>query len=148
MKTMLSTFSFGMALSALLVITTFVTTASFSSVIQADAVEDGIAARIQAVGNVCIEGEECAKALTVAAAGPRSDEDIYNTGCLACHTSGAAGAPKFRNAADWSARLSQGLDTVYANAINGKGGMPAKGLCPTCSDDEIKSVVDYMIEGL
>lgn len=143
MKTMLSTFKFGMALSALLVLTV-----SFSSVLQADAVEDGIASRIQAVGTVCIEGDDCAKAITVAAAGPRSVEDIYNTGCLACHTSGAAGAPKFRNAGDWSARLSQGLDMVYGNAINGKGAMPAKGLCSNCSDDEIKSVVDYMIEGL
>lgn len=122
--------------------------ASFSTMLQAGSVEDGIASRIQAVGTVCIEGEDCAKALTVAAAGPKAADEVYNTGCLACHASGAAGAPKFRNAADWSTRLAQGLDTVYSNAINGKGGMPAKGLCPSCSDDEIIAAVDYMIEGL
>lgn len=112
--------------------------------------EDVVAERIKSIGDVCVEGDDCAKSLTVASAGgaAKSAEDIYNTGCAACHTSGAAGAPKYRNAGDWADRLSAGLDTVYSNAINGKNGMPPKGLCPSCSDDEIKSAVDYMIEGL
>ncbi len=135
-------------ISAALMAVTFAITATFSALIQAGAVEDRIIERISAVGSVCIEGEDCAKSLTVAAAGPKSAEEVYNTGCLACHASGAAGAPKFRHAADWTERLAGGMESIYANAINGKGGMPAKGLCPTCSDDEIKAAVDYMIEGL
>ena len=119
-----------------------------SAVLQAGSVEDGIVSRIHAVGSICIEGEDCAKALTVAAAGPRSAEDVYNKGCLACHASGAAGAPKFRIAADWTARLALGTELLYSNAINGKGAMPARRLCPNCSDDEVKAAVDYMIEGL
>ncbi len=119
-----------------------------SAVLQAGSVEDGIVSRIHAVGSICIEGEDCAKALTVAAAGPRSAEDVYNKGCLACHASGAAGAPKFGIAADWTARLALGTELLYSNAINGKGAMPARGLCPNCSDDEVKAAVDYMIEGL
>lgn len=110
--------------------------------------EDSIAERVAPVGEVCLQGEECAASLQVAAAGPRSGEDVYNSACLACHASGAAGAPKFRLAEDWTARLSAGIDTVYANAINGKGAMPAKGLCGNCSDDEVKAAVDHMIEGL
>jgi len=86
--------------------------------------------------------------LLLAAAGPKSGEEVYNSSCLACHSSGAAGAPKFRNAGDWAGRLAAGLDTVYANAIAGIGAMPAKGLCMSCSDDEIKASIDYMIEGL
>ena len=119
-----------------------------STVLQAGSIEDGIVSRIHAVGSVCIEGEDCAKVITVAAAGPRSAEEVYNKGCLACHTSGAAGAPKFRNADDWSGRLAIGMEALYSNAINGKGAMPARGLCPNCSDDEVKAAVDYMIEGL
>jgi cytochrome c5 len=111
--------------------------------------EDALIERIKPVGTVCVEGDDCAKSLTVAQAGAaRSAEEIYNTGCLACHATGAAGAPKFRDAADWEPRLAAGKEALYGNAINGKGGMPPKGLCPACSDDEIKSVVDYMIEGL
>ena len=109
--------------------------------------DNGIAERIKAVGTVCVEGESCADNLTIASAGPKSGEEVYKT-CAACHASGAAGAPKYRNADDWAGRLSAGLDTVYANAINGKGAMPAKGLCMSCSDDEVKAAVDHMIEGL
>jgi len=114
----------------------------------AGSVEDGIAERIQPVGSVCIKGDNCAKNLTVAATGPKSGEEVYNGSCLACHASGAAGAPKFRNADDWAGRLTAGLDVLYASAISGKGGMPAKGLCMTCSDEELKAAVDHMIEGL
>ena len=114
----------------------------------ATSIEDGIIDRIKPVGSLCIEGEACAAALQTAASGPRSAEDVYNTGCAACHASGAAGAPKFRNAGDWAARLGKGLDTLYANSINGIGAMPARGVCATCSDDEVKAAVDYMIEGL
>lgn len=111
-------------------------------------VEDSIVERIKPVGTVCVAGDDCAKGLTLAAAGPRSGEEVYNSACLACHASGAAGAPKYRIKADWTARLAAGLDTVYANAINGIGAMPAKGLCGNCSDDEIKAAVDHMIKGI
>ena len=114
----------------------------------AGTVEDGIISRIQAVGDICIEGHACAEALVAAPTGPRSAEEVYNSGCMACHTSGAAGAPTFRDAAAWSTRLVKGLDTLYSNAINGIGAMPAKGLCPTCSDEEIEIAVDYMLEGI
>ena len=111
-------------------------------------IEDGIISRIQAVGATCLAGQACAEALVVAPTSPRSAEDVYNSGCMACHTSGAAGAPKFRDVADWSNRIGQGLDALYLNAINGKGAMPAKGLCPSCSDKEIQIAVDYMLEGI
>jgi cytochrome c5 len=114
----------------------------------AGTVEDGIAERIQPVGTVCVKGDDCASNLSVAAAEAKSGEEIYNTSCLACHASGAAGAPKFRDAAQWAPRLAAGLESLYTNSINGMGAMPAKGLCMACSDEELKSAVDYMIEGL
>jgi len=119
-----------------------------SAVTTAGPVEDGIISRIQAVGDICIEGHACAEALVVAPSGPRSAEEVYNSGCMACHTSGAAGAPMFRDAGAWSTRLAKGVDMLYSNAINGIGAMPAKGLCPTCSDEEIEIAVDYMLEGI
>ena len=50
------------------------------------------------------------------------------------------------DAAAWEPRIAQGIDTVYDHAINGFNAMPPKGTCADCSDDEIKAVVDYMIE--
>jgi cytochrome c len=41
--------------------------------------------------------------------------------------------------------MSKGLDTVYYNAINGINAMPPKGGYMDSSDDEIKMIVDYMI---
>jgi len=131
------------SLTALIISTTLI-----PNTLMAGAVEDGIISRIQAVGNICIEGHACAEALMAAPSGPRSAEEVYNSGCMACHTSGAAGAPKFRDVAAWSTRLDKGLEMLYSNAINGIGAMPAKGLCPKCSDEEIEIAVDYMLEGI
>lgn len=104
--------------------------------------------RIKPVGEVCMEGSECAAAPVAAGGGePRSGADVYTTKCAACHGTGAAGAPKFGAAGDWAPRVGKGLDTLYSNAINGFNGMPAKGLCMDCSEDEIKAAVDHMVEG-
>lgn len=71
----------------------------------------------------------------------------YTQSCFACHNSGAAGAPKVGDAEDWTARMEKGMDAVVQNAINGLNGvMPAKGLCFTCTDDELKAIVEYMVE--
>ncbi len=103
--------------------------------------------RIKPVGEVCLEGDSgCGAAVAAASGGAASPEDIYNTNCMACHATGAAGAPKMGDVADWSDRMGKGIDQVYANAIGGINGMPAMGLCMTCSDDDIKAVVDYILE--
>ncbi len=74
-------------------------------------------------------------------------ERTYMQSCFACHSSGAAGAPRVGNADDWAARIEKGMDTLVLNTINGLGGvMPAKGLCFTCSDDDLKAIVEYMVE--
>jgi cytochrome c5 len=104
--------------------------------------------RIKLVGTVCIEGDDsCAVAAAPAAAsGPRSSEDIYNTTCMACHATGAAGAPKVGDNAAWAPRIAQGDSVLLEHAINGFKGMPAKGTCMSCSDDEIKATVEYMVK--
>ncbi len=78
-------------------------------------------------------------------AGPRSGEDIYNTYCSACHNAGIAGAPKMGDVAAWSDRMTEGLEHIYAEAINGVGAMPAMGTCSDCSEDDIKKTVDYIL---
>ncbi|MFT2089402.1 c-type cytochrome [Paraglaciecola sp. 2405UD69-4] len=123
---------------------TCVSVLSFFSAQAQDMTEDEIKARIQPVGKVHVAG---AKAET-ASTGPRSGADIYAKTCVACHSVGVLGAPKFQNAADWSPRLEKGFDTIWQNALNGIGGMPAKGTCSDCSDDEIKAAIEHMIEGI
>jgi len=69
----------------------------------------------------------------------------YEMYCSGCHATGAGGAPKYGEPSDWDARLKNGINKVYGNAINGVGGMPAKGTCLSCSDDDIKQAVNYMV---
>ena len=55
-------------------------------------------------------------------------EQKYMASCFACHSTGAAGAPKVGAGmmSEWEPRLEKGLDAVVANAINGVNAMPAK----------------------
>ena len=72
----------------------------------------------------------------------------FMASCFACHSTGAAGAPKVGAgmSAEWEPRLEKGLDAVVQNAINGINTMPAKGLCFDCTDEDLRAIVEYMID--
>jgi cytochrome c5 len=106
--------------------------------------------RIKPVGEVCLQGDSsCGGPAVAANAGPRSGEDVYNAACMACHTTGAAGAPKLGDAAAWADRIAKGNEVLYDSGINGLPGtgMIAKGGCMNCSDEEVTAAVDYMVVG-
>tara|TARA_R110000868_G_scaffold179802_4_gene420176 strand:- start:23077 stop:23511 length:435 start_codon:yes stop_codon:yes gene_type:complete len=108
---------------------------------------EAIKERTAPVAKVCLEGDDsCGSVVAAVASGPQSAEDVYNGSCMACHATGAAGAPKLGDTAAWAPRIAKGLDTLHNHALNGFNGMPPKGLCMSCSDDEIKATVDYIVE--
>ena len=101
--------------------------------------------RTSPIAKVCLEGDDsCGVTVVAAATEPKSAEEVYKA-CGACHDSGAAGAPKMGDVVAWAPRIEQGMDTLYMSVINGLNAMPAKGLCMTCSDEDIKVTVDYMV---
>jgi cytochrome c5 len=110
---------------------------------------------IKPVGQVYIAGqpgapeataaEPAAAAGEAAAAGPKSGEQVYQSSCISCHGTGAAGAPKLGDAAAWAPRIAKGIDALLASATNGLKAMPPKGLCMACSEDELKGAVEYMV---
>lgn len=120
--------------------------------VSASSVDDDIAARIHKVGSVCVEGQDCASsvAATTVAASDNSGgggEATFKKTCSTCHAAGVAGAPKFGSYDDWAPRIKQGMDLLYQHAIHGKPpGMPARGMCFNCSDDDLKAAVDYMVD--
>lgn len=73
----------------------------------------------------------------------RSGEEVFKAQCSACHATGAAGAPKFQDAAAWGPRIKQGLDTLVHSALAGKGAMAAQG-GGEFNDTEIARGVVYM----
>ena len=108
---------------------------------------DAMKERLKPVGDLCMSGEDCAAAPVAAGpAEPRTGTQVYETKCFTCHATGAAGAPKFGDVAAWAPRIGKGIETLYTHALNGFNGMPAKGLCMDCSDDEVKASVDHMVD--
>jgi len=79
-------------------------------------------------------------------AAARDGQTIYKSACFACHDAGVAGAPKLGDKAAWAPRIAKGNDALYSTLQNGLNAMPPKGTCMNCSDDELKAVLDYMIE--
>ena len=109
-----------------------------------------IEARIAPVGEVCLLGDSsCGGAVAVANAAPRSGEEVYNSACMACHVSGAGGAPIVGDITAWQPRIAAGMAALYDSGVNGVPGtsMMAKGGCMSCSDEEINGAVDFMVAG-
>ena len=96
--------------------------------------ERGIAERLQKIGTV--EVRDANRPLVAGA-------EVYKTQCAACHATGAAGAPKFEDAAAWAPRIKLGFDTLVHSAIAGKGGMAPQG-GGNFNDTEIARAVAYM----
>lgn len=78
--------------------------------------------------------------------GAGAGKKIYNDHCAVCHNTGSAGAPKLGDEAEWALRTKQSLDVIFAHAINGFGSMPPRGTCMSCSDEQIKAAVQYLID--
>ncbi|MAR89588.1 MAG: c-type cytochrome [Pseudomonadota bacterium] len=70
----------------------------------------------------------------------------YNMYCMACHGTGAAGAPKTGDKAAWEPRIEAagGIDALVESSKKGKNAMPPMGLCNDCSDAELKAIIVYM----
>ena len=111
-------------------------------------VENSVLERIKPVGEVRIDTSTQVASAEIVKTAERSAEEIYNSKCAGCHTSGVMGAPMYASLEDWAPRLDLGLEKLTLSAIAGKGGMPAKGTCMDCSDNDIKITVQYMLDSL
>lgn len=69
----------------------------------------------------------------------------YNRVCSACHDNGTAGAPELGDKFAWKSRIKKGKAALYSSALNGFGGMPARGGMSSLTDEQVKAVVNYMI---
>ena len=96
---------------------------------------EAVAARIQKVGRV--EIRDAQREL-------QSGQAVFEAQCTACHTSGAAGAPKLGDVQAWSARNKLGYEALLQSALKGKGAMGAQG-GGNFEDQEIGRAVVYMV---
>ena len=128
--------SFVVPILAIILLTNYVAlgdkTGAGSKAMEAEAV----ARRIAPVGRVEVKDASDVSAL-------KTGEQVYQSACIACHGSGAAGAPKFADAAAWAPRIKTGYDALLNSALKGKGAMGAQG-GGDYSDVEIGRAVVHM----
>jgi cytochrome c5 len=74
----------------------------------------------------------------------RSGKEVVEMQCVRCHGTGVGGAPKIGDKSAWVARLKHGLEYTVRSAINGHGGMPARGGLASLTDSEIQNAILYM----
>ena len=143
----------GLAVLAVILVFTAI---SLTSEVSEYKSEEVVIENIKPVGEVYIAGEsEPAETATSPgaamtadageAAAPKSGDQVYNSNCMACHATGAAGAPKLGDVAAWAPRIAAGMDSLLANVTNGLNAMPPKGLCMSCSSAELQAAVEYMV---
>jgi cytochrome c5 len=73
-------------------------------------------------------------------------KQVYTKACVICHSDSKMSAPVIGNSANWYMRLkSSGLTGLYRHTIHGYNSMPIKGACVTCSDNDLISAVDYLL---
>lgn len=71
---------------------------------------------------------------------------IYGVVCAGCHDTGANAAPMLSQPQQWQTILKQSAQVTHAHVINGYRGMPERGLCYQCSDDELIATTGFMLE--
>jgi len=93
---------------------------------------------------------EAAPADTVTLAQADADDGFdlqasYRMFCFACHSTGLSGAPLPGDAEAWAPRMEKGREEIIAIMNRGLNAMPPKGLCMTCTDDQLWELSQYMV---
>lgn len=131
---------------------------SYGSLTRSDEGAGSVDARIAKVGALNLAGQAATQTASAEAAAAPAEAAapapaaaatgevpaLYKKSCAMCHGTGAGGAPKVGDKDAWAPRIATGMDELMKVAINGRGGMPARG-GTKASDDEIKAVVEYMV---
>lgn len=129
-------FSFVVPIVGIILLANFVSL-GFKDGAGSDALQaEATARRIQPVGSVEIKDASDAASM-------KTGEQVFTAQCAACHTTGAAGAPKLGDAAAWGPRVGQGYEALLTSALKGKGNMGPQG-GGDFSDFEIGRAVVYM----
>lgn len=97
-------------------------------------IDRGVAQRISKIG--AVEIRDANRPL-------QGGEAVFKVQCAACHTTGAAGAPKVADAGAWGPRIAKGFEALVQSALKGKGAMPAQS-GGDFEDTEIARAVAYM----
>ncbi|WP_460234054.1 c-type cytochrome [Aurantivibrio plasticivorans] len=74
----------------------------------------------------------------------RSPQTIFDTFCFSCHGTGWENAPVLGDSFAWEGRKEQGMAVLLQHTLEGFGGMPIKGGCADCTEEELKATIEWM----
>ncbi|MFP4609772.1 MAG: c-type cytochrome [Thiohalophilus sp.] len=106
-------------------------------------VQAAIEERIEPIGKV--NTAEVKQEEDAGASDGADGKSVYDSACMSCHGTGAAGAPKLGDKGAWEDRIAKGEETLLDHAINGFKGMPPRGGNADLSDEEVKAAMEYMV---
>jgi len=77
----------------------------------------------------------------------RNGKKIYKDYCATCHDRTTQGAPMPDDDIEWSIRARKGMQILMLHTIEGYNEylMPPRGGCGNCSEQELKSALDYIL---
>ncbi|HUH93565.1 MAG TPA: c-type cytochrome [Casimicrobiaceae bacterium] len=75
----------------------------------------------------------------------RTGKEVVDSVCIACHGTGANGAPKIGDKKAWSKLAGRGLTGLSESALNGIRNMPPHGGNMALTDTEIERAITYMV---
>jgi len=81
---------------------------------------------------------------------PNRGKIIYNRYCKQCHEEGKGpieGAPRRGDQWAWAALKKSGMDSLIYYTMNGVDGMPIKGTCTDCTQEELEDAIIYLMQG-
>lgn len=112
-----------------------------------DPEQDKLIERIRPLGAVRVEGEQGQPLRTEKIVKPvaLNGEEIYKRHCIACHSTGVAGAPKLHDAREWQPRRAKGMKILLENVTRGYNAMPPMGTCQECTSAELTQAIEYML---
>jgi cytochrome c5 len=76
----------------------------------------------------------------------RTGASIVRAQCMKCHAEGLQGAPRLGDKDAWIQRARGGFDALLRSAIQGHGGMPARGGMADLTDAEMGAAIRYMFQ--
>jgi len=69
---------------------------------------------------------------------------IYERACINCHARRESQSPMTGHSSAWAPRLAKGQDALLKSVKQGMGSMPPMGLCPDCSDTDLRALIQFM----
>lgn len=69
---------------------------------------------------------------------------LYERSCRTCHSQQASQAPLAGFEPHWKPRLAQGIPVLLGHVRNGFKGMPARGYCNDCTDQDYEALIRFM----